>query len=316
MAVGARRRSRKASSRRTSRCTAPAARRSTAASSSAGKKGGHGDDRSAPRDRAVVRRLLLHGRQHAGRRQDPQVGDAARPRREDAASICRTKSQGLVPSTEWKTARTTAREVVRRRNHLGRHRAGAGLGDADLDGGLHGDARQRRHAASRRTCSRQSTTAAAGSRSRRRRRSRSRRDPEKLQAIRDGLWMVVNGGGTGGRARIDRPRRLRQDRHRAGHFEPGPRRGARQTARTCATTAGSCSSRRATTRRSPAWCSSSTASTAPNAASVAHHILDDILREAGRAAAAAAADPRRPAARLQGPVRAAAAGPSAPPVGG
>ena len=27
--------------------------------------------------------------------------------------------------------------------------------------------------------------------------------PEKLQAIRDGLWMVVNGGGTGGRARIE-----------------------------------------------------------------------------------------------------------------
>jgi penicillin-binding protein 2 len=27
-------------------------------------------------------------------------------------------------------------------------------------------------------------------------------DPEKLQAIRDGLWMVVNQGGTGGRARI------------------------------------------------------------------------------------------------------------------
>jgi penicillin-binding protein 2 len=28
-------------------------------------------------------------------------------------------------------------------------------------------------------------------------------DPGKLQAIRDGLWMVVNAGGTGGRARID-----------------------------------------------------------------------------------------------------------------
>ncbi len=27
-------------------------------------------------------------------------------------------------------------------------------------------------------------------------------DPEKLQAIRDGLWMVVNAGGTGGRAKI------------------------------------------------------------------------------------------------------------------
>jgi len=27
-------------------------------------------------------------------------------------------------------------------------------------------------------------------------------DPDKLQAIRDGLWMVVNQGGTGGRARM------------------------------------------------------------------------------------------------------------------
>src|SRR5439155_2760316 len=27
-------------------------------------------------------------------------------------------------------------------------------------------------------------------------------DPQKMQAIRDGLWMVVNAGGTGGRARI------------------------------------------------------------------------------------------------------------------
>src|SRR5438046_3677990 len=27
-------------------------------------------------------------------------------------------------------------------------------------------------------------------------------DPQKLQAIRDGLWLVVNAAGTGGRARI------------------------------------------------------------------------------------------------------------------
>ena len=47
------------------------------------KKGGHGIDRSAARDRAVVRRVLLHRRQHARRRQDQQVGDAARPRREE-----------------------------------------------------------------------------------------------------------------------------------------------------------------------------------------------------------------------------------------
>ena len=31
----------------------------------------------------------------------------------------------------------------------------------------------------------------------------TRLDPLKLQAVRDGLWMVVNGGGTGRRARID-----------------------------------------------------------------------------------------------------------------
>ena len=34
-----------------------------------------------------------------------------------------------------------------------------------------------------------------------------------------GMWMVVNGGGTGGRARDRRARRLRQDRHGAGHLE-------------------------------------------------------------------------------------------------
>jgi penicillin-binding protein 2 len=32
--------------------------------------------------------------------------------------------------------------------------------------------------------------------------SRAPLDPDKLQAIRDGLWMVVNAGGTGGKARI------------------------------------------------------------------------------------------------------------------
>jgi len=33
--------------------------------------------------------------------------------------------------------------------------------------------------------------------------SKAEIDPEKLQAIRDGLWMVVNSGGTGNRARIE-----------------------------------------------------------------------------------------------------------------
>jgi penicillin-binding protein 2 len=39
--------------------------------------------RPAARDGAVVQRVLLHGRQHGRRRQDSQVGDAARPGREN-----------------------------------------------------------------------------------------------------------------------------------------------------------------------------------------------------------------------------------------
>ena len=51
-----------------------------------------------------------------------------------------------------------------------------------------------------------------------------RSTPEKLQALRDGLWLVVNG------ARHRRPGARSpgkdvcgQDRHGAGHLEPGPR---------------------------------------------------------------------------------------------
>ena len=45
-------------------------------------------------------------------------------------------------------------------------------------------------------------------------------DHDKLQAIRDGLWMVVNAGGTGGRARI--LIRMRENR-----YGPGDRTGRR-----------------------------------------------------------------------------------------
>ena len=87
-------------------------------------------------------------------------------------------------------------------------------------------------------------------------------DPEKLQAIRDGLWLVVNAAGTGGRARI------------AGHDVAGKTGSAQvisnagrlaaaaDRTRICGTTAGSCSSRRETIRKSPAWSSSSTVFTA------------------------------------------------------
>ena len=53
--------------------------------------------------------------------------------------------QGLVPSQAWKAAVHERKEVVPGRNDLRRDRAGAGVRHADFDGGLHGDARQRRH---------------------------------------------------------------------------------------------------------------------------------------------------------------------------
>ena len=99
--------------------------------------------RSAPGDREVVQRLLLHRRQHGRHRQDPQVGDAARPRREDRhRSAERDAGAGAVAGVE---ARAVQGEVVRRRDDLGLDRPGRGGADADLDGGLHLDDRQRRH---------------------------------------------------------------------------------------------------------------------------------------------------------------------------
>ena len=53
--------------------------------------------RHAPRDREVVQRLLLHARQHARRRPDPQVGREARDWRARPASTCRTSRRASCP---------------------------------------------------------------------------------------------------------------------------------------------------------------------------------------------------------------------------
>ena len=125
-----------------------------------------------------------------------------------------------------------------------------------------------------------------------------RSKPENLQAIRDGLWMVVNGAGTGGRARIDGLRRGGQDRHRAGHLESrAAGRAAGKTTRTCATTAGSCSSRRATTRRSPASCSPSTPSTASAPRRSRSTLIETFFaKKEGRPLPPPAAEPQAPPA--------------------
>ena len=100
--------------------------------------------------------------------------------------------------------------------------------------------------------------------------------PETIEAIRDGLWLVVNGRGTGSRAQIKgydvsgktgtaQVISLEGAKAAKGKTEKDLQRQR----------AGSCSSRRATTRRLRAWCSPSTAATAArHAAPIARHVLD------------------------------------------
>ena len=99
-------------------------------------------------------------------------------------------------------------------------------------------------------------------------------DHEKLQAIRDGMWMVVNAGGTGGRARIEGKDVCGKTGTAQVISNQGARRPREESARTCATTAGSCSSRRATTRKIAGVVFLEHGIHGPNAATVAHHILD------------------------------------------
>ena len=142
--------------------------------------------------------------------------------------------QGLVPSPEWKQ-RAAARKWY----------AGETVSVVDRAGSVSltpvsmavyvGDARQRRHARDAAPAQGGRRRAAGGSRCRRRRRSRrSPLDPDKLQAIRDGLWMVVNGAGTGAQRAARRamtsparPARRRSSRTRArrgGQDRQGPAR--------------------------------------------------------------------------------------------
>ena len=110
--------------------------------------------------------------------------------------------QGLMPSTEWKTQREE-REVVRRARRSRSRSARAGavtpislavMMMTVANGGT-------RYS---RTCVKAvDDRARAGSRSRRRRRARRRMKQSTIDAVHDGLWMVVNAAGTGGRARID-----------------------------------------------------------------------------------------------------------------
>ena len=196
-------------------CTAPAARTFYGRYFRLLEEGRPRCGRPAPRDRAVLRRLLLHGRQHARRRSDQQVGDALRPRRASRTSICRTSCKG---SCRRRSGRRRPREPKWYPGETISVSIGQGQvsGHAHLDGGLRRRRSPTAAPASRRTCVKaiddgqgwkpvpapppQSTVEVT---------------PEKLQAIRDGMWMRrqrrrARAAGRGSRAQTSAARPARR----------------------------------------------------------------------------------------------------------
>ncbi len=133
--------------------------------------------------------------------QDPQVGVAARPgRAQRHRSAERDQGPRAVDRVE---ERRRASEVVPGRDDFGLDRPGPGQRDAAVAGGHDDDDRQRRHALHAARAQGGRRRARAGSRCRRRRRSRRcKMKQSTIDALHEGLWMVVNAAGTGGRARI------------------------------------------------------------------------------------------------------------------
>ena len=234
-------------------------RPSTAATSSAAQKGGHGIVDLRARDRAVVQRVLLHASATCSASTGSTSGRRARPRR-DVGIDLPNEIAGLVPSTAWKSSATKEKWYAGETISVSIGQGQVSVTPISL-AVYDGDGGQRRHAHhaaraqgdGRRQGLEAGADAAAA--------VAGRRDARQPAGVRDGLWMVVNGAGHRRPRAASRARRLRQDRHGAGHLDDqGQARAAAR--RTCATTAGSCSSRRATIRRSPASSSPSTASTA------------------------------------------------------
>ena len=138
---------------------------------------------------------MLGGRPHS------QVVVAPRPRRAQRhRSAGRAQGPRALDRVE---AASAMREVVPGRNDLGLDRPGAGQRHADFARGHDDDGRQRRHAlhAARRQGRRRGQGLAAGTGAAA---AVGRQDEgfDRSSALHEGLWMVVNAAGTGGRARI------------------------------------------------------------------------------------------------------------------
>ena len=217
--------------------------------------------RPAPRDREVLQRLLLYGRQHGRHRPAPQVG--CRPGLADRSGIdLPHKIEPIMPSTQWKRARTGEKWYAGETISVSIGQGQVSVTPISLglvmmasvaNGGTPGRAP---------TWRAPWTTARAGSSCRRPRgrRIRAWRPRTCGRGPRGCRWMVVNGAGTGGRGQDRRLRRRGQDGDGAGHLEPGQ--GARTRGpRPARPRLVRVLSRRRRTRRLPASCSPSTPST-------------------------------------------------------
>ena len=211
--------SKKASSPRISARLRAAARRSTVATSPAGRRADTAalDLRHAIEQSCDV--VLLHRRatwsastrSTSGR---PMLGLGVK-----SGIDLPNELQGLVPSTRVE-ARADAREVVRRRDDFGRRSGRARSSVTPVSMAVYmatlanGGTRVTPHLFKAVDEGKGWEPVPAPPPQ-----SKVDINPEKLQAIRDGLWGVVNGAGTGGRARIVGMDISRQDRHGAGDFE-------------------------------------------------------------------------------------------------
>ena len=145
---------------------------------------------AAPRHRAILRRLLLQRRQPDGDRQDRFLRRGGRLRLARPASICRNEAEGIVPSTKWKIrtfrqkwypGETISVSIGQGALTVTPLQLAHAIGGIAMGGVWYKPHLVKGHHEPPREWA---------------------LDPSNVQKVVDGMYSVVNGGGTGARARL------------------------------------------------------------------------------------------------------------------